>query len=78
MEALARQKEEIVRMLESVNNLEVLEAVRNLLRESEDVYGWKEPLNVLAEEAEKEIERGNVYTSEEFKAKIDAKLANRR
>jgi hypothetical protein len=44
------------------------------LNESENIYTWKETLNFLAEGAEQDIKLGNVFSSEEFKAKIDAKL----
>lgn len=76
METITQQKQELFRMIESVSDPNVLEAVKNLLSESESIYAWKETLNSLAEAAEKEIKLGNVYSSEEFKAKIDAKLAS--
>ena len=65
-------------MIESVSDPKVLEAVKNLLSESESIYSWKETLNSLAEQAEKEIKHGHVYSSEEFKAKTDAKLAGQK
>jgi hypothetical protein len=76
METIVHQKQELVRLIESVNDPSVLEAVKDLLNESENIYAWKETLNFLADEGEKDIKLGNVYSSEEFKAKIDAKLAS--
>jgi hypothetical protein len=76
METIVQQKQELVRLIESVNDPSVLEAVKGLLNESESIYAWKETLDFLADEAEKDIKLGNVYLSEEFKAKIDAKLAS--
>lgn len=74
METIAQQKQELVRRIESVNDPVVLEAVKELLNESENIHAWQETLNFFADEAEKDIKLGNVYSSEEFKAKLDAKL----
>jgi hypothetical protein len=74
MEEIAQQKKELVRLIESISDPNILEAVKDLLNESENSYAWKETLNFLAEEAEQDIKLGNVFSSEEFKAKIDAKL----
>ncbi|MFM9837254.1 MAG: hypothetical protein ACKVOQ_03255 [Cyclobacteriaceae bacterium] len=76
METIAQKKQELVRLIESVNDPSVLEAVKDLLNESENIYAWKETLNFLAGEAEQDIKQGNVFSSEEFKAKIDAKLGS--
>ncbi len=78
METIAQQKQELVRLIESVNDPSVLEAVKDLLNESENMYAWKGTLNFLADEAENNIKLGNVYSSEEFKAKIDAKLGSQK
>lgn len=74
METIAQQKQELVRRIESVNDPVVLEAVKELLNESENILAWQETLNFFADEAEKDIKLGNVYSSEEFKAKLDVKL----
>ena len=78
METIAEQKQEVVRLIESVNDPNVLEAVKDLLNGNSNIYAWKETLNFLAEEAEQDIKLGNVFSSEEFKAKIDAKMANQK
>jgi hypothetical protein len=78
METIAQQKQELARLIESVSDPIVLEAVKDLLNESENSYTWKETLNFLADEAEQDIKLGNVFSSEEFKAKIDAKLVSQK
>lgn len=75
METIAQQKQELVRLIESVSDPNVLEAVRNLLNEIENAYAWEKTLNFIADEAEQAIKLGNVHSSEEFKSKIDAKLS---
>jgi hypothetical protein len=78
METIAQQKQELVRLIESVSDPSVLEAVKDLLKESESIYAWKETLNFLADNAEQDIKLGNVFSSEELKAKIDAKLGRQK
>ncbi|MCE2893371.1 MAG: hypothetical protein LW721_02950 [Flammeovirgaceae bacterium] len=75
METIAQQKQELVRLIESVSDPNVLEAIRNLLNEIDDADAWKRTLNVIADEAEQAIKLGNVHSSEEFKVKIAAKLS---
>lgn len=41
MDAITQQKQELVRMIESVNNPEILDSIKNLLSESErDLMFW--------------------------------------
>ncbi|MFM7853199.1 MAG: hypothetical protein ACKO96_15065 [Flammeovirgaceae bacterium] len=51
----------------------MLEAVKERLNESENIHAWQETQNFFADEAEKDIKLGNIYSIEEFKAKLDAK-----
>ena len=41
------KKQELIRLIESVSEPSVLEAVKDLLNESENIYAWKEPLTFL-------------------------------
>jgi hypothetical protein len=77
METIKKQKEQLVKMIESVNDPEVLLAVKGLLSESENSYERRQTLNTLAEEAEHDYKLGKGFTSEEFKLKIDAKLPSK-
>ena len=41
METISQQKQELTRMIESVNDPEILEAVKDLLDESKSQSVWK-------------------------------------
>ena len=74
-------KEELKQRIDSEDTPIVLNAIKELLfpEESDPIYIEKLISRTL--EAEKDIEAGRVYTSEEFKSKLDelfAKLAKRK
>lgn len=65
METLAQQKLELVRMIESVNNSEILDAVRDLLTDSERDLKMKQKMVLGALRSEEDFKAGRVYTREQ-------------
>ena len=70
-------KEELKQKIEMEDDPSVLQAIRDLLFPEENPI-YKEKLISRALKAEEDIKAGRVYTSEEFKAKIDESIARRR
>ncbi len=65
METLAQQKLELVRMIESVTNPEILDAVKDLLSDSERDLKIKQKMVLGALRSEEDFKAGRVYTREQ-------------
>jgi hypothetical protein len=65
METIAQQKQELVRLIESVNNPEILEAIKNLLSDSERDLMIKQRMVFGALQSEADFKAGRVYTREQ-------------
>ncbi|MCA4896038.1 MAG: hypothetical protein IM574_12555 [Cytophagales bacterium] len=65
METIAQQKQELVRMIESVNNPEILDAVKNLLSDSERDLKIKQKMIFGALRSEEDFKAGRIYTREQ-------------
>jgi hypothetical protein len=65
METIAQQKQELVRLIESVNNPEILDAVKNLLSESERNSLIKKKMVLGALKSEEDFKAGRIYTREQ-------------
>jgi 3-methyladenine DNA glycosylase AlkD len=65
METIAQQKQELVRMIESVNNPEILDAVKNLLSDSERDLKTKQKMIFGALRSEEDFKAGRIYTREQ-------------
>jgi hypothetical protein len=65
METIAQQKQELVRMIESVDNPEILEAIKNLLSDSERDLMIKQRMVFGALRSEEDFKAGRVYTREQ-------------
>lgn len=65
METIAQQKQELVRMIESVNNPEILDAVKNLLSDRERDLKIKQKMVFGALRSEEDFKAGRVYTREQ-------------
>ena len=71
-------KEELKQRLDIEDNPAVLQAIKDLLfpEENDPIYIAK--LISRALQADEDIKAGKVYTSEEFKAKLDESFAKKR
>lgn len=65
METIAQQRQELLRMIESVNNPEILDAVKNLLSDSEKDLKIKQKMIFGALRSEEDFKAGRVYTREQ-------------
>ncbi|MCE2995770.1 MAG: hypothetical protein ACK5RG_10850 [Cyclobacteriaceae bacterium] len=65
METMIQQKQELVRMIESVNDPEILQAVKNLLNESQISEDYKNRMIEGALKSEEDYKAGRVYTREQ-------------
>ncbi len=65
METIAQQKQELVRMIESVNNPEILDVVKNLLSVSERDLKIKQKMIFGALRSEEDFKAGRIYTREQ-------------
>jgi hypothetical protein len=65
METIAQQKKELVKLIESVNNPEILEAIKNLLSDSERDLMIKQRMVFGALQSEADFKAGRVYTREQ-------------
>lgn len=70
-------KEELKHKIEMEDDPHVLRAIRDLLFPEENPI-YKEKLISRALKAEEDIKAGRVYTSKEFKAKIDQSISSRK
>ena len=65
METMMQQKQELVRMIESVNDPEILLAIKNLLNETLISEEYKNRMIVCALKSEEDYKAGRVYTREQ-------------
>ncbi len=65
METMIQQKQEIVRMIESVNDPEILLAIKNLLNESNITDYDKNRLIEGALKSEEDYKAGRIFTREQ-------------
>ncbi len=70
-------KQELVMLIQAEENPSVLEAIRELLTNQEEETDpvLKEKMISRALKAEEDIKAGRVYTSEEFKNKVNEHIA---
>lgn len=71
METIAQQKQELVQMIESVNNPEILDAVKNLLNESERDLLIKKKMVFGALKSEEDFKAGRIYTREQVEERTN-------
>ena len=71
-------KEELKQRIDLEDNPVILNAIKDLLFPEENDPIYKEKLISRALKADEDIKAGRVYTSEEFKAKLDESFAKRR
>jgi hypothetical protein len=71
-------KEEIKQRIDGEDNPEVLKAIADLLFSKENDPIYREKLISRALKADEDIKAGRVYTSEEFKSKLDEALVKKR
>lgn len=65
METMMQQKQELVRMIESVNDPEILLAIKNLLNETLISEEYKNRMIEGALKSEEDYKAGRVYTREQ-------------
>jgi hypothetical protein len=65
METMIQQKQELVRMIESVNDPEILLAIKNLLNESNITDYDKNRLIEGALKSEEDYKAGRIFTREQ-------------
>lgn len=65
METMMQQKQELVRMIESVNDPEILLAIKNLLNETLISEEYKNRIIEGALKSEEDYKAGRVYTREQ-------------
>ncbi len=65
METMIQQKQELVRMIESVNDPEILLAIKNLLNESNFTDYDKNRLIEGALKSEEDYKAGRIFTREQ-------------
>lgn len=65
MDAITQQKQELVRMIESVNNPEILDSIKNLLSDGERDLMLKQKMVFGALRSEEDFKAGRVYTREQ-------------
>jgi predicted transcriptional regulator len=69
-------KEELKQKIDLENNPIILKAIQELLFPEESTTAYRESIRSMILAAEEDIKAGRVYTSEEFKAKLDDRLAS--
>jgi hypothetical protein len=74
METIAQQKQELVRLIESENNPEILHAIKNLLSDSERDSMIKKRMVFGALRSEEDFKAGRVYTREQVIEKTNSQL----
>jgi hypothetical protein len=65
METITQQKQELVRMIELVNDPEILDSIKNLLNEIEREALIKDRMIFGALRSEEDFKAGRIYTREE-------------
>lgn len=65
METMMQQKQELVRMIESVNDPEILLAIKNLLNETLISEEYKNRMIEGALKSEEDYKAGRIYTREQ-------------
>ncbi|MFM8851054.1 MAG: hypothetical protein ACKOE5_11750 [Cytophagales bacterium] len=74
METMAQQKQELVRMIESVNNPEILDALKSLLSDWDKDSMIKQRMVFGALRSEEDFKAGRVYTREQVTEKTNGHL----